>query len=269
MHDIGIILIMILGLVFPAVAAYIAFRKGRKGWAIATIVSIFLLLGPFLGIVAILIPPRPRESEGFVCPVCQHDSLEARNVTIDRKGGERLTHWVWGGLGLLIGAFLLALGTWLVVGLLTRPLPSNVSISFVAVLFPFSFGYAILRASLIELRRWKNADQVSTKHYKCRLCKHQWLDFGESVASLPRKLSSTCVKCGMSFVGVLYDEKTSIRPDHRAMNKVGFRCNSCGSDVCAACTEKHIKGNWATGLANSPCPKCSQPFGPGYYFYQY
>jgi len=48
-----------VGLVFPIVAAVVAFRKGHKGWGIATIVSIFFGAGPIIGILALLQPAEP------------------------------------------------------------------------------------------------------------------------------------------------------------------------------------------------------------------
>ena len=45
-----------IGLVFPIIAAVVAFRKGHPGWGIATIVSIFLALGWLVGVLAIMQP---------------------------------------------------------------------------------------------------------------------------------------------------------------------------------------------------------------------
>jgi hypothetical protein len=45
-----------IALVFPIIAAVVAFRKGHPGWGIATIVSIFLAIGWLVGVLAIIQP---------------------------------------------------------------------------------------------------------------------------------------------------------------------------------------------------------------------
>jgi hypothetical protein len=45
-----------VALIFPIIAAVVAFRKGHPGWGIATIVSIFLAVGWLVGILAIIQP---------------------------------------------------------------------------------------------------------------------------------------------------------------------------------------------------------------------
>jgi len=49
-----------VALIFPIIAAVVAFRKGHPGWGIATIVSIFLALGWLVGILAIIQPNERR-----------------------------------------------------------------------------------------------------------------------------------------------------------------------------------------------------------------
>jgi DNA-directed RNA polymerase subunit RPC12/RpoP len=206
----------------------------------------------------------------IICPVCEHDLVETRSRVIDKKTGKRVTHWLWGWLRLLVGVSILALGIWLFVGVLTTPLPSYSNVSCITMLLPGLIGGIMVWESVKALVRWKKADKVEAHQYKCGVCKHEWTDFGESAESLPKKLSSNCFKCGKSFTGILYDWKTLYeRKDHRNSNMVGYRCKSCGSDFCAKCKEEHIKFNWVTGLEKSPCPKCNNPFGPGFYFYKY
>ena len=51
---------VIVILIFPIVAAVVAFRRGRTGWGIATLVSIFLAAGPIIAIFALLQPAEPK-----------------------------------------------------------------------------------------------------------------------------------------------------------------------------------------------------------------
>jgi hypothetical protein len=50
-----------IALVFPIIAAVVAFRKGHPVWGIVTIVSIFLAIGWLVGILAIIQPDERKE----------------------------------------------------------------------------------------------------------------------------------------------------------------------------------------------------------------
>lgn len=54
---IGVLALAALYIGLPIMAARIAFRKGRKGWGIASIVSIFLLAGWLVGSIALFVKP--------------------------------------------------------------------------------------------------------------------------------------------------------------------------------------------------------------------
>ena len=82
-----IVVLGILYFVFPIIAAVAAFRKGRRGWGIATLVTIPFGAGWIVGTVALILPAKFPEAEPKLKKLTQADS--------EKLPSEELSHEAW------------------------------------------------------------------------------------------------------------------------------------------------------------------------------
>jgi hypothetical protein len=164
-----------LTFIFPIGAAYYAFKKGRQGWAIATIVSIFVGMGWLVGVIALMVPAKLEEGELEVqCPKCADSKGFTKTLTVDRETGEEIKSPLLGVPAVIGGVAICAFGGWLAVSLLTTPLPqgANVGSPYLPVLFLFGLGGALLSWGSKTLAKQKA--KVKLFAYTCSACGHQW-----------------------------------------------------------------------------------------------
>jgi len=77
------VLVGIIGFGFPILAAIVAFRRGRTGWGIATIVSIFLAMGWLVGTLA-LMQRAENKSSALVTPQDSQDSMDGIETVCEK-----------------------------------------------------------------------------------------------------------------------------------------------------------------------------------------
>lgn len=190
-----IAVMLALAFIFPMGAAYYAFKKGRQGWAIATIVSIFVGMGWLVGVIALMVPAKPREGELKVpCPKCAGTEGFTKTTTVDRETGKPVQGMslFWGFASLAIGGVLV----WLGLSLWANPIrvPAGTSMNISSPLYYLGFGVLFLSGGIPTIINFLRADKVKLFTYKCGACGHQWErreDEGEGEGSAAAISTST------------------------------------------------------------------------------
>lgn len=172
--------VLAIGFIFPIWGAYVAFQKGRTGWAVLILITTFIGMGWLLAAIAFMVPPSSREL-GVKCPHCGGSQGYSRVVLLDRTGNKEVTPVHWSLLALAGGIALSALGLWLIIGILTLPewvFSRGATMNCVPTLFPLVLGGVLISTAVKEIVRWRKADRVQATKHKCAACKNEWHQSG-------------------------------------------------------------------------------------------
>jgi hypothetical protein len=168
--------LVVFYVLFPLWASKFAKKRGMEGLGKFAFVSIFILLGPLGGLVALLgSANRPSVGEFETeCPQCGSKSIKPILMAIDRKTGEELEGmlhvWLFFTLYFAIGAGFINLAIGLYVeffewGGLTGPLPG---VAF------FIIGAAFLWNGISRTRKYYQKDRGKLIVHNCQDCGHTW-----------------------------------------------------------------------------------------------
>lgn len=191
METLGNILRALLGLAgigvfyiyFPWWASRYAKARGRDTLATISKVSIFILLGPLGGLIALIgsASNAPIEGSGFTCPECGSTAvktaLHTYNATNREDLGTPVQFWTSAGGGILIGALLMFLswGVWtefLEWAGMTGPVPAVIVAAF---------GLGAMIRGVLSIIAYVNKDNRRTLKLTCSNCKHEWEQSEEPV----------------------------------------------------------------------------------------
>jgi len=172
----GILIIGIL-IAFPIFAAGKARKKGRKGWATATLITMFIGYGWLTGLIALLLPSKKTVTFPEGCPYCNHDHGTAIQVMVDKHTGEKLPSKL--GTILMGIAAVIWFGLCTAMSVLAWMEGDNGIIQFYAGSTIAGLAYlamGISGASYLarKVTAFLKADRELTEVYNCSGCNRKW-----------------------------------------------------------------------------------------------
>ncbi|MGD2206422.1 MAG: hypothetical protein PVH17_06555 [Anaerolineae bacterium] len=177
MQSVWVVLLMAtLALFFPIGAAYHAFKKNRRGWGIATIVSIFFGMGWLVGVIAIIAPAKLKEGElETLCPECGGARGFTERSIVSQETGDKIRSPILGVVVLIVGIGLSFIAGWMGVYLLRNPLPANANVGSpcAALGLMLSAGGSLAGWGGKVLRQ-QSAAKAQVSKYECSACGHEW-----------------------------------------------------------------------------------------------
>lgn len=171
----GIILMVGIFIVFPIYAAIQARKKGRKGWAIAIIITTFILYGWLTGLISMFLPSKKNVTEK--CPYCNYEQAVMTEVMVDKNTGEQIPSTPT--MILLILATVICFGFGITMAILAWSVGDDGVIRFVAGstiagLAYLSIGISFGIYPLKKVIAYFKADREMTDVYHCEGCKQRW-----------------------------------------------------------------------------------------------
>ena len=155
-------------------------KRGRSGWATATIIGTLLGLGIILGIIDLFIPAKLHNDDLNVpCPKCDGLTGSMQNTILNKKTGKRAPDLVitilWGFMAVLLigGGIAMAVITWQEgdAGIIQWRYGSTIAgFGFLA------FGIGLGRFGVLGVLEYIHAERIAGTIYKCSQCGHEWND---------------------------------------------------------------------------------------------
>ena len=171
------ILIIGIFIAFPIFAASKARKKGRKGWALATLITMFVAYGWLIGLIALLLPAKENVTFPEGCPYCHHDQGIATRVMVDKRTGEKLPSMlatILMGIAAIIwfgGCTALAILAWMEGDDGIIQFAAGSTIAGLAYLAMGISGAAYLVRRVMAFIK---ADREMTEMYYCPGCNRKW-----------------------------------------------------------------------------------------------
>ena len=219
MNPIGVVLIIVL-VGFPAWAGYVVYRRGRKGWAIATWLLIVTGWGGAIAAVFALYATaqdavgRPLKEP---CPECGRQEGSTIGATFNRKTGawmRTLPAVLSGvlGLALAIGLAGMAVLTWMGGDDLGGD-SGGMYLEWEHGAFIAGMGFLILGVGVGALLgrpalRFLATDRVRGLRSRCKACGHVWID-AAGVDIPPSVPGVHWLRCSDEYLWGRNSEKTS------------------------------------------------------------
>ncbi len=152
-------------------------KKGQKGWAAATIITMFIGYGWLVGLIALTRPFRREITLLEKCPFCGNDKGIVESGTVDKKTGRQISSLLgvigWGLLSILVIGFPLwmAISTWIegdrgAIRWTYGPTLAGIGILSIAIVFG--------RFPIQKVLQYLRADRVITDVFRCNSCKKKW-----------------------------------------------------------------------------------------------
>ena len=179
--DISIIVVVVVGIigfVFPILASVAAFQKGRIGWGIATIATTFLGWGWLVGMIAFVLPAKFSKVKSEVkCPACGSMKSASYNGLVDKKTESLTPSLVEAIVWALYALFFIGGILWVAILIWEGGDTGIVQWQFGSILAGlalFAFGFSFGLMGVVKVLAYIGADQVRTPIYKCNGCGKQW-----------------------------------------------------------------------------------------------
>ena len=178
-----LVLIIVIGLffiAFPIYAARTASSRGRKGWAKATYITIFIGYGWLVGIIALMQKPIRNDIDLDVeCPKCQGTKGSTWTGLVDKNTGEPTFGLLLAILWAVLALVTIGGGLWMAISIWQEGDSGFIQWTYGPTIAGFAYlaiGIGIGRYGVNGVREYMAADRVTTSLYKCSGCQHQWAD---------------------------------------------------------------------------------------------
>ena len=180
---VGILVIGIF-IAFPIFAASKARKRGRKGWALATLITMFVGYGWLIGLIALLLPSKESITFPEGCPYCHYDHGTATRVMVDKRTGEKLPSLLFtilmGIAGVLWfgGCTTMAILAWMTGDDSVIQFYAGSTIAGLAYLSIGIVGGSYLARKVIAFIK---ADKELTELYYCPGCNRKWNKYSKVI----------------------------------------------------------------------------------------
>lgn len=175
-----ILILVCFFILFPIYLASKARKKGQKGWATATIITMFIGYGWLVGLISLTRPSRKKITLLEKCPFCGGDRGIVESGTVNKKTGKQISSLFgvigWGLLSVLI------IGVFLLMAILAWTKTDNLIIqwtfgSTLAGIGYLSVGIIFGRFPAMKVLEYLRADRVITEVFRCNICKKKWSEY--------------------------------------------------------------------------------------------